>query len=123
MTSPGRLERVRSAPTVFVDAAHNPHGAAALAQALTEEFDFRRLVGVIGVLGDEDAEGVLEALEPVFDMIVLTNIEDRVVVTPFLPDAVETAIGLAEESDGEPVAGAGVVITGSVVTAGAGRTL
>ncbi|GAB93474.1 folylpolyglutamate synthase, partial [Gordonia rhizosphera NBRC 16068] len=143
VTSPGRLERVRSAPTVFVDAAHNPHGAAALAQALTEEFDFRRLVGVIGVLGDKDAEGVLEALEPVLDMIVLTNNgspraldtdtlaeiarpiygEDRVVVTPFLPDAVETAIGLAEESDGEPVAGAGVVITGSVVTAGAGRTL
>ena len=44
-------------------------------------------------------------------------------VEPFLPDAVEAAIGLAEESDGEPVSGAGVVITGSVVTAGAGRTL
>ncbi|MCK5752640.1 MAG: dihydrofolate synthase, partial [Mycobacterium sp.] len=49
--------------------------------------------------------------------------EERVVVKPFLPDAVETAIGLAEEPDGEPVAGAGVVVTGSVVTAGAARTL
>ncbi|MGV9712313.1 bifunctional tetrahydrofolate synthase/dihydrofolate synthase [Gordonia sp. NPDC003424] len=143
VTSPGRLERVRSAPTVFLDAAHNPHGAMALAQALTEEFDFRRLVGVIGVLGDKDVEGVLEALEPVLDIVVLTNNgspramdteslaeialpiygEDRVVLKPFLPDAVETAIGLAEESDGEPVSGAGVVITGSVVTAGAARTL
>ncbi|AZG43987.1 Dihydrofolate synthase/folylpolyglutamate synthase [Gordonia insulae] len=141
--SPGRLERVRGAPTVFVDAAHNPHGAAALAQALAEEFDFRRLVGVIGMLGDKDAEGFLEAVEPVFDTIVLTNNgspraldtetlaeiarpiygEDRVVVEPFLPDAVEVAIGLAEQSDGEPVSGAGVVITGSVVTAGAARTL
>ncbi|MYR05968.1 dihydrofolate synthase [Gordonia sp. SID5947] len=143
VTSPGRLERVRGAPTVFVDAAHNPHGARALAQALAEEFDFRRLVGVIGMLGDKDAEGFLEAVEPVFDQIVLTNNgspravdteslaeiarpifgEDRIVVKPFLPDAVETAIGLAEESEGEPVSGAGVVITGSVVTAGAGRTL
>ena len=40
-TSPGRLERMRSAPTVFIDAAHNPAGAAALAQTLAEEFDFR----------------------------------------------------------------------------------
>ncbi len=143
VASPGRLERVRSAPTVFIDAAHNPHGGEALARALTEEFDFRRLVGVIGMLGDKDAEGFLEAMEPVLDSVVLTNNgspraldtemlaeialpifgEERVVVKPFLPDAVETAIGLAEEPDGEPVAGAGVVVTGSVVTAGAARTL
>ncbi|OZC30137.1 dihydrofolate synthase [Gordonia polyisoprenivorans] len=143
VSSPGRLERVRSAPSVFVDAAHNPHGAAALAHALTDEFDFRRLVGVVGVLGDKDAEGVLAALEPVLDHVVVTNNgspraldaedlaeiarevfgEDRVTVEPFLPDAVAAAIALAEESDGEPVSGAGVIITGSVVTAGAGRTL
>lgn len=143
VSSPGRLEQVRSAPSVFVDAAHNPHGATALANALAEEFDFRRLVGVIGVLGDKDAEGLLEALEPVLDHVVITNNgspraldtetlaevarvvfgEDRVTAEPFLPDAVETAIGLAEESDGQPVAGAGVVITGSVVTAGAARSL
>jgi len=143
VSSPGRLERLRSAPTVFADAAHNPHGAAALAQALAEEFDFRRLVGVVGVLGDKDARGLLEALEPVFDMIVVTDNgspraldpetlaeyahevfgEDRVVVKPFLPDAVEEAIALAEEADGERISGAGVVITGSVVTAGAARTL
>ncbi|WP_055474770.1 bifunctional tetrahydrofolate synthase/dihydrofolate synthase [Gordonia sp. HS-NH1] len=141
--NPGRLERLRSAPTVFADAAHNPHGAAALAQALAEEFDFRRLVGVVGVLGDKDARGVLEALEPVLDAVVVTDNgspraldpeslaeyarevfgEDRVVVKPFLPDAVEEAIALAEEADGERVSGAGVVITGSVVTAGAARTL
>ncbi|SDU39261.1 bifunctional tetrahydrofolate synthase/dihydrofolate synthase [Gordonia westfalica] len=141
--NPGRLERLRSAPTVFADAAHNPHGATALAQALAEEFDFRRLIGVVGVLGDKDARGLLEALEPVFDAIVVTNNgspraldaetlaeyahevfgEERVVVKPFLPDAVEEAIALAEDSEGQRVSGAGVVITGSVVTAGAARTL
>ncbi|MEO9327699.1 bifunctional tetrahydrofolate synthase/dihydrofolate synthase [Gordonia aurantiaca] len=143
VASPGRLERLRSAPTVFADAAHNPHGAAALARALAEEFDFRRLVGVVGVLGNKDARGLLEALEPVLDMVVVTDNgspraldpqtlaeyahevfgEDRVVVKPFLPDAVEEAIALAEEADGERISGAGVVITGSVVTAGAARTL
>ncbi|EOM76444.1 bifunctional folylpolyglutamate synthase/dihydrofolate synthase [Rhodococcus rhodnii] len=143
--NPGRLERVRAAPTVFLDAAHNPHGARALATALSDEFDFRRLVGVVSVMGDKDADGILEALEPVLDEIVVTSNgspramsvdelearasqrfgDERVVVAPTLPDAIETAIGIAEDvSDpGETVSGAGVVVTGSVVTAGAARTL
>ena len=70
---PRPLERMRSAPTVFVDAAHNPAGAAALAQALAEEFDFRFLVGVVSVMGDKDVGGILTALEPVFDRIVVTH--------------------------------------------------
>ncbi|WP_454163204.1 bifunctional tetrahydrofolate synthase/dihydrofolate synthase [Gordonia iterans] len=143
VASPGRLERVRSAPTVFVDAAHNPHGGRALAQTLTEEFAFRRLIGVVGMLGDKDARGFLDALEPVLDAVVITDNgspravdpqalgelavelfgEDRVQIEPFLPDAVAAAIALAEEDDDETLSGAGVVITGSVVTAGAGRTL
>ncbi|WP_100483313.1 bifunctional tetrahydrofolate synthase/dihydrofolate synthase [Mycobacteroides abscessus] len=144
---PGRLERVRSAPAVFLDAAHNPHGAAALAETLQSEFDFRRLVGVISVMGDKDVAGILGALEPAFDEIVVTHNgsprametdalagialeifgEDRVVVAPTLLDAVETATAMVEEAaeDGgaEGFSGTGIVITGSVVTAGAARTL
>ena len=73
VTSPGRLERMRSAPTVFIDAAHNPAGAAALAQALADEFDFRMLVGVLSVLADKDVDGILAALEPAFDSVVVTH--------------------------------------------------
>jgi dihydrofolate synthase / folylpolyglutamate synthase len=146
-TSPGRLERMRSAPTVFIDAAHNPAGAASLTQALADEFDFRHLVGVVSVMGDKDVDGILAALEPAFDQLVVTHngspraldVEglalraeehfgpDRVIVTQTLPDAIETAIALAEESgndlDSDGFSGTGVVITGSVVTAGAARTL
>ncbi|MGX7732779.1 bifunctional tetrahydrofolate synthase/dihydrofolate synthase [Rhodococcus sp. 2H158] len=143
--NPGRLERVRSAPTVFLDAAHNPHGAKALAAALADEFDFRKLVGVVSVMADKDVPGLLDALEPVFDEIVVTHNgspramdvdeladlavarfgDERVVVAQTLPDALETAIAIAEEvaEPGEAVSGAGVVVTGSVVTAGAARTL
>ncbi|RVW05504.1 bifunctional tetrahydrofolate synthase/dihydrofolate synthase [Rhodococcus xishaensis] len=143
--NPGRLERVRSAPTVFLDAAHNPQGAKALAAALSTEFDFRKLVGVVSVMHDKDIDGILDALEPVFDELVVTHngspramdVEDlasravarygdeRVVVAPTLADALETAIGLAEEvaEPGEAVSGAGVVVTGSVVTAGVARSL
>ncbi|RZT12369.1 dihydrofolate synthase/folylpolyglutamate synthase [Mycobacterium sp. BK558] len=148
VTSPGRLERMRNAPTVFIDAAHNPAGAAALASALTDEFDFRFLVGVVSVMADKDTDGILAALEPVFDQIVVTTngspraleVEaltvkaeeifgpERVVAAATLPDAIETATALVEESGGDVdgaggMSGAGIVITGSVVTAGVARTL
>jgi dihydrofolate synthase/folylpolyglutamate synthase len=141
--SPGRLERMRGAPTVFIDAAHNPAGAEVLAAALTSEFDFRYLVGVISVLAEKDVTGILTALEPVFDMVVVTDNgspraldpevlaeraeevfgPDRVVRTANLPDAIETATALVEESGDGVSGGAGIVITGSVVTAGAARSL
>ncbi|MDT5326094.1 MAG: dihydrofolate synthase / folylpolyglutamate synthase [Mycobacterium sp.] len=146
VASPGRLERMRSAPTVFIDAAHNPAGAAALAAALQTEFDFRFLVGVVSVMSDKDTDGILAALEPVFDLIVVTNNgspramevdalalraeerfgQERVITAATLPDAIETATALVEESgqDGAGgISGAGMVITGSVVTAGVARTL
>lgn len=147
VTSPGRLERLRSAPTVFIDAAHNPAGAAALSEALRDEFDFRFLVGVVSVMGDKDVDGILAALEPALDQIVVTHngspraLEvaalavkaeeifgpERVITSATLPDAIETATAIVEESgndtDGAGMSGAGIVITGSVVTAGAARTL
>jgi dihydrofolate synthase/folylpolyglutamate synthase len=148
VTSPGRLERLRSAPTVFIDAAHNPAGAVALAQALGDEFDFRFLVGVVSVMADKDVDGILAALEPVLDQVVVTHNgspralevealairaeerfgQERVIAAPTLPDAIETATALVEEAgnEGEGLGGfggVGMVITGSVVTAGAARTL
>lgn len=145
--SPGRLERLRSAPTVFIDAAHNPAGAAALSEALRDEFDFRFLVGVLSVMGDKDVDGILAALEPALDQLVVTHngspraLEvaalavkaeeifgpERVITASTLADAIETATAVVEESgndaDGAGMSGAGIVITGSVVTAGAARTL
>src|ERR1700761_1034237 len=144
-TSPGRLERMRSTPTVLIDAAHNPAGAAALAHTLAGEFDFRYLVGVVSVMGDKDVGGILAALEPVFDRIVVTHngspraldVEtlalaaqqyfgpDRVDTAENLRDAIDTATAVVDEADaeGESFSGTGIVITGSVVTAGAARSL
>jgi len=64
VVSPGRLQLVGVAPTVLVDAAHNPHGARALASALAESFDFDEWGVVLGVLGDKDAAGIVDALAP-----------------------------------------------------------
>jgi dihydrofolate synthase/folylpolyglutamate synthase len=140
---PGRLERVRSSPSVFVDAAHNPHGAQALAAALDADFGFRNLVGVVGIMKDKDARGILSALEPVFhELVVTTNSSeramdpgeledianeifgsDRVEVRPRLDDAVDAALTLAEADAGDVLSGVGVVVTGSVVTAGEARAM
>jgi dihydrofolate synthase / folylpolyglutamate synthase len=141
--SPGRLERLAAGvgvPTVLADAAHNPHGARALAAALTTEFRFTRLVGVVGVMAEKDARGILQELEPVLEEVVITANSspramdpdelgalatdvfgaDRVSVEPVLSAALEQASELAEEG-GE--SGVGVVVTGSVVTVGETRTL
>ena len=138
--SPGRLEVVRRSPTVLVDAAHNPAGAAAVADAVEEAFGFTRLVGLVAVLEDKDARGILEILEPVLDEVVVTRTssarstdpdelgelaesvfgDDRVHVVDDLPTALETAVTLAEERG--PMGG-GVLATGSVTMAADVRRL
>ena len=140
VTSPGRLEVVRRSPTLILDGAHNPAGAAALAVAVDEAFTFTRLVAVVAVLDDKDAGGLLDALQPVVDSVVVTTNtspraldvdelaavavevfgDSRVEVVPRLDDAIEAAVTAAEE-DGN--VGGGVLVTGSIVTVGEARRL
>ncbi|MFJ4921939.1 bifunctional folylpolyglutamate synthase/dihydrofolate synthase [Streptomyces sp. NPDC088725] len=141
VTSPGRLEVVRRSPTVVLDAAHNPAGARAAADGITESFGFSRLIAVVGASAGKDVRGILEALEPIcVDVVVTQNSDDRamdadelaavavevfgddrVQVEPRLDDAIEAAITLAEEES--EFAGAGVLVTGSVLTVGEARLL
>jgi dihydrofolate synthase/folylpolyglutamate synthase len=140
VTSPGRLEVVRTSPMILVDAAHNPHGIDALAGALAESFAFSRLVGVVGVLADKDAEGILAGLEGFLDYVVVTQSsspraiaaeelaelataafgEDRVSVAASLPDAIDAAVAIAEWDDDM---GAGVLVVGSVTLVADARIL
>ena len=139
--SRGRLERVRTSPTTFIDAAHNPHGAKALGAALDRDFDFARLIGVLSIFADKDATGILTALEPYLTEVVITQNsspraldaydlaetardifgEERVHVADNLPGAYAQAVELAE--DAEVQSGSGIIITGSVVTAGDARAM
>lgn len=73
VTSPGRLQLIGIEPTVIVDAAHNPHGAASLAAALSEFFDFEEITVVLGVLDDKDAEGIIGAIAPLATHIHVTR--------------------------------------------------
>jgi dihydrofolate synthase/folylpolyglutamate synthase len=145
VTSPGRLEIVRRSPTIVLDAAHNPHGAEALAAALDDSFAFSPLIGVLGVMADKDHEGLLTALEPHLAHVICSQNstpralpahqladaalavfgEDRVTVAPRLADAIDQAAALAEagEAFGDPLGSGAVLVTGSVVTVGEARSL
>ncbi len=141
VTSPGRCETVFHDPTVILDAAHNPHGAKALAETLESEFTFDEIIGVIAAFADKDVEGILKELEPVLNSIIVTASEssrampvedlERIANRIFGPDRVMVVQNL-EEAIKRAIAGArrpltddsvGVVITGSVVTVGQSRTI
>jgi folylpolyglutamate synthase/dihydrofolate synthase len=148
VTSPGRLDILRRSPTVIADAAHNPAGMAVTVQALTESFNFDRVIGVVAVAEDKDVAGLLDELEPALsDIVVTTNSsprsmpatelaelaveffgEDRVRVAERLDDAIDLAVSIADEWDADAVAQglpgtAAVLVTGSVVTAGDAQLL
>jgi len=141
---PGRLEVVRTSPTVLVDVAHNPAGAEALVDALEESFNLQHVVAVVAVMADKDSEGLLSVLEPTVEEIVVTRNssersadpedlaevarevfgEERVHVAGRLDEALQIAADLAEANDrhGSGV-GTGVLVTGSVVTVADARIL
>jgi len=141
--SPGRLERVRTSPAVLLDAAHNPAGMAATVTAVRESFDFTRLIGVVGCVRGKDVTGMLAVLEDLCAELVVTQNSsarampadelgalavdvfgaDRVSVHPALAEALESAIELAEAGPDDALGGSGVLVTGSVITAGEARTL
>ena len=140
VTSPGRCEVIHRDPTIILDAAHNPHGAKAIAETLQTEFTFDDVTGIVALMADKDALGILQALEPVMNQIIATTNSsersmsvadltklanqvfgaDRVFAADSLPAAIDKAIQdavrpLSEES-------LAIVITGSVVTVGEART-
>jgi dihydrofolate synthase/folylpolyglutamate synthase len=145
VTSPGRLEVVRRSPTIVLDAAHNPHGAAALVAAIEDAFVFSPLIGVVGVMADKDYESLLTTLEPTLAHIVCTQNstaralpahelaevargifgQDRVSEAPSLVEAIDQAAALAEAGGvfGEGIGSGGVLVTGSVITVGEARAL
>jgi dihydrofolate synthase/folylpolyglutamate synthase len=140
VTSPGRCEVVHRDPTIILDAAHNPHGAKALADTLANEFNFDEIVAVVGVFGDKDAQGILLELEPIVDHVIVTSSSsdramssselekiaskifgvDRVFEVSDLATALDRAVTDATRPLSEDTIG--IIVTGSVVTVGEARS-
>ena len=145
VSSPGRLEVVRTAPTIIVDAAHNPDGIRASAEAIQEAFSFSKLVVVVGVLKEKDAGEILRQLKeslgdlaeefcftqsnspravPAAELAELAVDlgfgEENVHIAEKLDDALEWAVERAEAND--DLAG-GVLVTGSITLVADARIL
>jgi dihydrofolate synthase/folylpolyglutamate synthase len=145
VSSPGRLEVVRTAPTIIVDAAHNPDGIRASAEAIQEAFSFSKLVVVVGVLKEKDAEEILRQLKeslgglaeefcftqsnspravPAAELaeiaVDLGFGEENTHIAEKLDDALEWAVERAEAND--DLAG-GVLVTGSITLVADARIL
>jgi dihydrofolate synthase / folylpolyglutamate synthase len=135
LTVPGRLELLAEDPPTFVDVAHNPDGARALAESLPEVAAGRPVIGVLAVLADKDAAGIAGALAPALDRAICTQIPAHRPSTPAseLVAACEAA-GLAAEAEpdfGAALArarelaaqtGAAVLVAGSHYVLGPART-
>jgi dihydrofolate synthase/folylpolyglutamate synthase len=131
VTSPGRLQLIGIEPSVLVDAAHNPHGAQALARALLGSFAFDSITAIVGVLADKDERGIIEALDPVVDRFIVSRSDsaraieastlaetvdaiagpDRVRIEPDLAVAIAEAREAAGPNDA-------ILITGSITLVG-----
>ncbi|MEX0868212.1 MAG: Mur ligase family protein [Nitriliruptoraceae bacterium] len=136
VTVPGRLEIVRRDPTVVLDGAHNPHGAAAAAAAMESAFGFRELVLVVACLDDKDIAGILSAWKTAASHVVVTRapaaraasleamraaadeVWGSTGVAVEVADDLDAALDLAEATAGF---GDGVLVTGSLYTVGAAR--
>ncbi len=139
--SPGRCEVVHRDPTIILDAAHNPHGASALADTIQSEFTFDDVIGIFAPMGDKDVRGILLELEQVMDSVIVTantspramkisELEliaaeifgsDRVFSADTLTEAIDKAVRDSIRPLSEDTIG--ILITGSVVTAGEARTI
>jgi len=138
--APARLEVVRRSPTVVLDTCHNPHGARATIDGLTEAFDFNPLIGVVAMMTDKDVAGVMGIFAEAMTTVVCTTIAstsralpaqalarlagdvfgaERVRTADDMAAAIDEAVRLADEAG----PGAGVLIAGSVYAAGEARAM
>ncbi len=141
--SPGRCEVIHRDPTVIIDAAHNPHGAKAITNTINSEFDFETVIGVVAVLGDKDAAGILAELSQVVDYLVVSQSSspralpanelakiaaqfftpEQIEVIPELRGAITYATEKANLANQVNEGVSAVLVTGSVVSAGEARAI
>ncbi|CAM3527539.1 MULTISPECIES: bifunctional folylpolyglutamate synthase/dihydrofolate synthase [Saccharibacillus] len=73
----GRMELVRQSPRILMDGAHNPEGAAALAQSLQSGWTYGRLVLMMGMLSTKSHEDYFKSILPLVDELILTEPDFR----------------------------------------------
>src|SRR4030042_1175888 len=117
---PGRLDMIQDNPPILIDGAHNPAAAVMLSRALVKNFlgIYKRIILILGIMGDKDMEGIMKPLLPIASEIILTSPGyeraappaklaaiaaslgfPEVHITPTVKDAIELAINIYEQSN------------------------
>jgi dihydrofolate synthase/folylpolyglutamate synthase len=135
VTFPGRFETVLRDPLVVVDGSHNPQAAAVLAESIVTAWPSAGAPPqvLLGVLADKDAEGIVAAFQAAGVRIaaVCTPRSDRALPAEKLAEIVEAATDVAPAVFSDvpsalgallSTAGSGLVVTGSLTTAGEARS-
>lgn len=126
---PGRFQVVQREPPVILDGAHNADSAARLVEALGDYLPERRVILVFGASEDKDIPGILDALRPLTEgMIVARSGHPRAMdaarlaelahaagLEPQVSPSVAAALRTAVEMAGPHTA---VVVTGSLFVVG-----
>lgn len=133
--NPGRMEIIAEEPTILLDGAHNPAGMQMLEKTLKEDFEYERLILVVGILEDKDIQRMLSEIIPVSDVVIVTKsknaraceptaLKDRIkeigytkdlFVEKSLPKAIDHAKVMAGKKDL-------ICISGSLYTVGEARS-
>src|SRR6266851_89934 len=114
---PGRLERLRDRPAVFLDGTHNPAGARELLAFWEENFPGRRIYLVYGAMRDKAVDEITGLLFPRAASVIVTqprqpraisasvlatmtrNLAANLEVAPEPEEALERALELAAPDD------------------------
>jgi len=128
--TPGRLEVVGREPLTLLDGAHNPDGAAALADAMPRFFVWDRLHVVLAVSANKDVPGVVTPIADVADVVYATRNDSMRSAEPEAVAAAARAAGATDVQVHPNVAAAiaaaraaaapgdAILITGSLFTVG-----
>jgi dihydrofolate synthase/folylpolyglutamate synthase len=129
---PGRLELVQKSPQILLDGAHNHAAARSLRKALQEDFDYRHLYMIVGIMEDKEVSAILSELAPLADMLIASsphnpramsaqqiaeiaqNYCNEVKVIADIEEGVDYVKKVAQKDDC-------VVVTGSLFTVGEAR--
>jgi len=129
--NPGRMEVISRKPCILLDGAHNPAGMKVLEDTLRNDFEYEKLILVLGILSDKNIKEILKIIVPLTDIIVTTKscnpracdppqlkkmIEDlksrkEIVARGKIKNAIDYAKSIAKKDDL-------ICITGSLFTVG-----
>jgi dihydrofolate synthase/folylpolyglutamate synthase len=130
---PGRMHVVSQAPLIMLDGAHNPQAIRELARSIGNDFRYRRLILVIGVMEDKDVGKILKGILPIANYVFYTRPEyyrsaspERLMkagstmrrpgeIAPGIPVALDMAREMAGPTDM-------ILVTGSLFTVGEAMT-